>query len=212
MKQAFLFLTMCAFFLTLKASDSIVLKTGDLLFQISGTSDFSKAISASTGVSDMPDFVHVGIVVVEDDTVVNVFEASPEAGVRIVDINKFLDSSPKAGNRPGVVVKRLSADFDAGSTAENAKKYLGEEYDWWYLPDNGKMYCSELVYESFLSPEGEHIFQASPMNFRDADGNMPEFWIKLYEKLGVDIPEGIPGTNPNSLSQDSRLEEIYRYF
>ena len=87
---------------------------------------------------------------------------------------------------------------------------LGLPYDWSYLPGNGKIYCSELVYESFIDRGGKHVFTASPMNFRDSGGNLPEFWSDLFARLGEKVPEGVPGTNPNGLARESCLTEVYR--
>lgn len=68
------------------------------------------------------------------------------------------------------------------------------------------MYCSELVYESYLNEDGSHIFNAIPMNFRASDGSMPEFWTSLFARLGSPVPEGMPGTNPNSIA---RTENVF---
>ena len=186
--------------------------TGDLLFQVKGKSEFSDAISAATGRGDSIDFVHVAIVFIDEDETAKIIEASPEEGVRVVSLGSFLDKSPRIGDDPGIVVKRLNIDFPKTEAIEKAKTHLGEPYDWYYLPDNGRMYCSELVYDSFLTADGEHIFQARPMNFRFSDGTMPQFWVRIYEELGIDVPEGVPGTNPNDMSRDPNLSEVYRYF
>ena len=74
------------------------------------------------------------------------------------------------------------------------------------------MYCSELIYESFLRRDGSHLFTAIPMSFRDKDGNMPSFWVELFKGLGMDVPEGEPGTNPNDMSKDPVLRLVHRYF
>lgn len=187
------------------------LKSGDLIFQVEGKGDFSHAISSATGLQDSINFVHVGIIEVKGDTI-NVIEASPEKGVCITPYNFFIERSPKINGKPGAVIKRIDFDFPVDSAIFNAKRYLGDGYDWWYLPDNGKIYCSELVYESFYDNYGKRIFQGNPMNFRSPDGSMPEFWVKLYEKLGVDIPEGVIGTNPNDMSKSDFLREICRFF
>lgn len=187
-------------------------RTGDLLFQTEGSGDFSQAISSSTRNADSLSFVHVAILIVGGDGELNVIEASAEKGVRIVSMKEFLETSPTVNGRPGVVVKRLKTRFNANETVARAMEHLGEPYDWWYMPDNGKMYCSELVYEAFLAENGEHIFRAAPMNFRNPDGSMPKFWEELYQELGVPVPEGLPGTNPNDMSADERLVEIHRFF
>jgi hypothetical protein len=72
------------------------------------------------------------------------------------------------------------------------------------------MYCSELVYESYLNDKGQHLFDASPMSFRDSEGNLPQFWIDLYGRLGEEVPEGVDGTNPTEMSQSPILIEVAR--
>ena len=188
------------------------LKTGDLVFQAEGTSDFSNAIASATASEDSLKIIHAGIIEMDERGTPQVIEASPESGVRIISLEKFLEDSPQINGMPGVVVKRLNIDYSIDDAISLAKSHLGEEYDWWYLPDNGKMYCSELIYESYLTPEGEHVFESKPMNFRASDGSMPEFWTKLFEKLGQKVPEGVLGTNPNDLSKDFRLTEVARFF
>ena len=189
--------------LSIKAWD---FKTGDLIFLAEGKGAFSKAISDATATSDSLKFVHVGIIEVDSLGHVNVIEASPEEGVRIIGFEKFTPDSVI------YVVKRLSIAFDAEGAVKRAKEHLGEPYDWWYLPSNDRMYCSELVYESYLDEAGRPIFEARPMNFRRPDGTMPEFWIELFNELGEEVPEGIPGTNPADLSRDSRLVIVNREF
>lgn len=190
---------------------SCPLKSGDLLFQIEGNSSFSEAISSATAARDSLKFVHVGIVEMAGDTA-SVIEASPEEGVRIVPLDTFLNSSALQGGRSAVVAKRLTIDFPVADALSRAREYLGQPYDWWYLPDNEKMYCSELVYESFRDADGNRIFEANPMNFRAPDGSIHEFWVRLYTELGMDVPEGVPGTNPADMARDSRLVEVFRFF
>lgn len=202
-KYLYLFLALLSFI----CGRAFELKTGDLIFQMEGESDFSKAISHATASYDSIRFIHVGIIFNEKNTW-KVIEASPEEGVRIIDLETFIDNSPKINGLPGVEIKRLSKYFPAKETIIRAKSYLGEPYDWWYLPDNGKMYCSELVYESYLSEDKEHIFSTVPMNFRSPDGTMPEFWNKLFTKIGMPVPEGIPGTNPQDLYKDPGLVSV----
>lgn len=128
------------------------------------------------------------------------------------DWNEFISSSPLINGKPGVVAMRVCEDFDADSAVTRALGHLGEVYDWSYRPDNGKMYCSELVYESFRKKDGSPLFKARQMNFRDADGNMPAFWTSLFDKIGEPVPEGVPGTNPNDMSKEDVLREVYRFF
>ena len=185
------------------------LQTSDLIFQCAGDSGMSAAITEATTVGDGLSFAHVGIVMIEGDSV-KVIEActSPE-GVRVVPLGAFLDEAPlfDDGSR-GVVVKRLTVDFDVDEVVNRALSFVGQPYDWYYLPDNGRMYCSELVADSFVDCEGNRIFEAQPMNFLAPDGSMPEFWAELFGSLGVEVPQGVLGTNPNDLSRDTRLRTV----
>lgn len=189
-------------------------KNGDLIFQVGGGSRFSDAIESATGKADREEYnyVHVGIISLGGSGSVYVIEASPQEGVRISPLEDFLADSPVVNGNPGAVVMRVKDTLPFEWIVSKALQHIGEPYDWYYLPDNGMMYCSELVYETYVDAEGKKVFKSQPMNFRSPDGTMPEFWIDLYQKLGIDVPEGIPGTNPNDLSKDPQLEEIYRYF
>ena len=189
-----------------------VLKQGDLLFVVGNNSAFSQAISDATVFNDSLSFVHVAILDSISHGYYQVIEASPDEGVRGVELEKFLENCPKINEKPGVVVKRITVDYSPFDALSKAKSHLGEGYDWWYMPENGKMYCSELVYESFFDHNGNRIFKSQPMNFRNQDGSMPDFWIKLFEQLGKPVPEGMEGTNPNDMAKDSVIVEIYRYF
>lgn len=194
------------------AGDRFVPQAGDLLFEIGSDSSFSNAITDATAQDEELKFAHVAIVAADENGDLCVIEASGHGGVVCRSLDDFLMSAPKVNGCPGVVVKRVCAEFSVEETIARAREHLGEEYDWWYLPDNGRMYCSELVYECFRTPDGEPLFSASPMNFRAADGSIPEFWRKLFAELDAPIPEGVAGTNPNDMSNDPVLREVYRYF
>ena len=186
-------------------------KEGDLVFQVASESAMSEAISEATSQTAEVSYDHVGIVA-EVDGKLCVIEASVKQGVVCTELEAFLASAASVNGKPGVSVMRLKEPFPVKAAMERAKSHLGEAYDWSYLPDNGKMYCSELVYESYLREDGTPIFTARPMNFRNADGTMPDFWVDLFNQLDEPIPEGIPGTNPNDLAKEESLEEVYRYF
>lgn len=198
---------------------------GDLLFQINTASAMTEAITAATATGQPLPFSHVAIALgphpampktAETDSVI---EATSHGGVRIVSLQDFLEASariPGAGNDTtsyGVVVMRLRDTLGlAHAATQRARLYLGQPYDYSYRPDNGKMYCSELVWESFRTPTGNHLFSARPMNFRDSTGALPAFWQQLFDRLGEPVPEGIPGTNPADMAQDTQLHEVHRYF
>lgn len=185
----------------------------------------TEAITAATATGQPLPFSHVAIALgphpampktAETDSVI---EATSHGGVRIVSLQDFLQASARisgAGNDTtsyGVVVMRLRDTLGlAHAATQRARLYLGQPYDYSYRPDNGKMYCSELVWESFRTPTGNHLFRARPMNFRDSTGVLPTFWQQLFDRLGEPVPEGVLGTNPAAMAQDTLLHEVYRYF
>ncbi|MCH5240429.1 MAG: hypothetical protein J1F38_09415 [Muribaculaceae bacterium] len=178
------------------------LKSGDLLFLSEENSAFSNAIVESTAQNDSIKLIHVGIIEIVDDEPY-LIEASPSNGVREIPIRDFLQD-----NKEKIFVRRIKFEFPVEQAITRAKSHIGEPYDWWYLPDNNKMYCSELVYESFLDANGNRIFNSIPMNFRDSSGNIPDFWIELFNKIGEEIPEGLPGTNPNDMFKSGFLRAV----
>jgi len=84
---------------------------------------------------------------------------------------------------------------------KNAKDYLGRNYDYLYLPDNDDIYCSELVQFSYVDRKGRKLFTPIPMSFHDSTGKITQYWKDFYQKRGLQVPEGLPGTNPGELSQ-----------
>lgn len=205
--------TIILFLLCAIAAKAVELRSCDLLFVVANPSEFSQAISRTTTIDGKEiSFDHVAIVYVGCDSTLNVIEAVPETGVTVSSLDSFLQSCPTVNSQPAVVVKRLTCEIDTERIIQNALQFVGQPYDWWYLPDNGKMYCSELVYESYIPDNHIHIFDCEPMNFKTADGEYPDFWIRLFQEIDRPIPQGIPGTNPNSMANNPQLEEIYRFF
>lgn len=187
-------------------------RRGDIIFQVAGGSEFSSAIADATDHGGRLRLCHVAIVDLDSAGTPWVIEASEKRGVSMTRLEDFISGSVKIGGKPGVYVKRLKAGFPVEKGVERAKSFIGQPYDWAYLPDNGKIYCSELVYESFLDNEGRHIFHARPMNFKDREGRMPRFWQELFAKMGMEVPQGVAGTNPNDMFGEEVLEDVYKFF
>jgi hypothetical protein len=79
------------------------LKSGDLLFQVNESNDFTDAITSSTGDKSSYSFSHVGIVAREESELF-VIEAVPGDGVRKVSLDEFLESSAKSPDGKALVV------------------------------------------------------------------------------------------------------------
>ncbi len=189
------------------------LRTGDLIF-VGIPTDYSleedsmaSAISEAT-CFDSLNIIHVAIAEVCNDTVW-IIDATIRHGVDRHPLDTFLtDFTLRDGSLPEFQVMRLKDNSLAEDFVENAKTFLGEPYDMAFLPDNGAKYCSELVRDSYILPDGSHIFSSVSMNFRDSSGNMPLYWEQLFERLGMQVPEGVEGTNPAMMSGEDVLERV----
>lgn len=173
------------------------LRPGDLLFQTCGSSDFVDAINGAT--AGATQYSHVGIYDVIDGRRV-VIEANTRRGVVATPLDSFM-------LEPVVAMRVDPAVADARIAVERARQMIGRPYDWEFDASNGKIYCSELVQAAFLDREGRPVFESIPMNFMAAD-TMPRFWIDLFRDLGKPIPQGAPGTNPNSIAASPLLKKI----
>lgn len=178
--------------------------TGDLVFETAAPDEMHHAIVDATVRSDELPITHVGIMYVDSASHAYVIEATGERGVVLTPFKVFCDSAS------GVVVKRLTVDVPIGEAINRALALVGRPYDWWYLPDNSEIYCSELVEKCFFYSDGSPVFETKPMNFRDSEGRMPQFWTDLFSRLGRPVPEGVPGTNPSDMSKSPTLREVWR--
>ena len=183
---------------TLLPAWSLAQQTGDLLFVRSQDSDMEKAISASTG-----EYTHVALVVCAPDGVPWVFEAIRPDGVKRSMFIVWNDEHAKQYD-----VFRLTIPFDTADVAASANGFLGWPYDDTFLPDNDALYCSEFIYECFWK-DNEHLFEAKPMNWRDADGEIPAYWIEHFRKLEMLVPEDVLGTNPTDLAKSPLLRKAF---
>ena len=154
-----------------------------------------KAITASTG-----EYTHVALVERDSAGSVWILEAIPEEGVQR---KSFSDFDRGFSMLRTFDVYRLTIPFDTATVIARATNLVGKPYDDAFLPDNDAYYCSELIQVAF----GD-LFDSKPMNWRDADGQLPEYWVKHFEKLGSPVPEGVPGTNPTDMSRSPLLKRL----
>lgn len=174
------------------------LQTGDLLFLNENKSAMEKAITASTG-----EYSHVALVERDSTNDVWVIEASPKYGVQRIPYSQFERENNLGFFGGNIDIYRLTVPFDTAMVIARAQSLVGKSYDNAFLPDNDAYYCSELIQVAF----GD-IFPSKPMNWRDAKGNLPEYWIKHFEELGIPVPEGVPGTNPTDMSRSPLLKML----
>ncbi|MBO4503426.1 MAG: hypothetical protein J5730_01250 [Bacteroidales bacterium] len=175
------------------------LKPCDLLF-FSDTAGMGGAVQACTG-----QYSHVALVESVGDTVW-IIDATPQYGVaRRPFIYNPGDSQPFPD------VYEIDGAFNEYNVLERARSFIGQPYDHAFRPNNRALYCSELIYECFLNDykdKGDnHLFEAKPMNWRDADGEIPLYWKNHFQNLGIPVPEWVPGTNPTDLSRSPLLKK-----
>lgn len=187
------------------------IRTGDIVFvgipadYSLDESDMDGAISAATGRDNATgtkslNLIHVAILEVGKDTTW-IIDATIKHGVDRHPIDTmFKEFTLKDGSQPIYIVKRLKDSRKAAQYVENAKKFIGRPYDVWFSPDNEAMYCSELVRDSYRTPDGDYLFDAKPMNFKNEDGEFPLYWQQLFALIGQSIPQDEPGTNPQDMS------------
>ena len=190
------------------------LEKGDLLFQDLDSDSISEAIESVTGGEKHLSFSHVGILDINSNGDTLVLEAISK-GVTYTSLESFLKRSTTANQKPKVEVGRLKPEFDCliNKALELGGKRIGKPYDDIYVMDDSAYYCSELIYEMFADAgDSLEVFQLKPMTFKDSDtGRFLSFWIEYYKKLGVEIPEGKPGINPNGMSSSPNINMVYSY-
>ena len=170
---------------------------GDLLFCIA---DEDNEITDVTQGIDGMKIEHVGIYYNK-----SVIEATRSKGVCVTPIDSFIRH-----NVGRVIVGRVES-ADIRLSIENVLKYKGLPYDTLFMPDDRAMYCSELVQKSYVRSDSMLIFSPIPMSFHDDSGNITPFWTDFYKQRGMDVPEGMPGSNPGELSRRKSVRIIRRW-
>lgn len=188
------------------------LRSGDLLFV--GLADcersdgsMANAIVSATG-DDTVNFFHVAVVDI-DSAGTWVIDAGTERGVDRRPLDTFLaDIKLDDGSMPIVEAMRLCDSAGVHLFVATARSLVGMPYDLAFLPANGALYCSELVRDSYVRRPCDTLFEAKPMNFLSPDGTCDAYWQRLFDSLGMAVPQGMPGTNPNDMHKSSILKRV----
>ncbi|EFG26571.2 Orthopoxvirus protein of uncharacterised function (DUF830) [Scardovia inopinata] len=93
--------------------------------------------------------------------------------------------------------------IDAVSVRRQAENLLGQPYNRTFLPDGQGLYCSQFI--ATILP----IFDMIPMRFDDGSGkdsaSVSAYWQDYFADLGISVPVGQPGTNPNQIAASPQL-------
>ena len=183
---------------------SVILKSGDLLFcgpdTCSKTGFLSMAIDEVTRVGLSTNFSHVGIVEVVND-IAWVIHAEPRRGVNRELLTSFL----RIDSQGPVVAYRFKHHYQEliPEALIRANDYIGQPYDFTYLLSDSSQYCSGLIYQLFKPFD---VFELSPMTFIDEQtGVFHSYWVDYFDRIGIEIPEGHLGCNPNGMAASEAL-------
>lgn len=178
---------------------------GDLLFTQIGSAQ--NAISAVTEGYRGARVNHVGVVVLNNKGAF-VLEAFPPE-VRVTQIDVFIRRSNDFSGKPRYIGARLHSAHTHLIQPAIAYGLSRRDvpYDDLYLTDESALYCSELLVDMFkVANNGAPFFTEHPMSFRDpATSQILPAWIEYYERFGMEVPDGEPGSNPGDISKDQRL-------
>ncbi|MFY0674075.1 MAG: hypothetical protein JXQ87_11745 [Bacteroidia bacterium] len=183
-------------------STEVEIKHGDLLFVGSSGSDLGNAITNVTENEKAKDYSHVALVFEIGDSLF-VIDATPKKGVAIRSIQDFMIE--ESANRNSIDLYRtklIPSQIDKG--LEKISKYVGLPYNHAYLLTDTAFYCSQLIHEAFAEYK---VFNMEPMTFK-SEGETLEFWKEYYENLGIAIPEGVSGCNPNGMAADEDVKFV----
>lgn len=199
------------------ARDLPKLKSGDIVFQIAGSTQ-SKAISLASHSL----YTHVGIVEVTRDGRTQVIEAA--GPVHATPIEPWIER----GASGRITVKRVKGltEADAAKAVRAAHAYDGTPYDIFFYKSHDAIYCSELIHLAFK--EGPGIAIGKDERVKDLNiGNAavraliearwrqhPACIAAKAESFKACYPLILQQTlvTPASVARDDKLETVYTNF
>ena len=193
---------------TLSFSQNVKLKTGDIIFQSMNCGPLCEAINEVTEGYQGKDFSHLGLVLIQNDSIYIIEAGGIE--VKLTPYKIF-----KTYTKEEMYVGRLKSKYRKyiPEAIAFSLKQIGTPYDEEYLYDNGKYYCSELIYDAFLEAYKKPLFHMFPMTFKSPKTNEYfDVWEEYYKNLKMEIPEGELGCNPGGISTSDKLKIIGKIF
>ena len=190
----------CVLFLLLfSCSNENEIKDGDLLFIAEKSGDLSESINRVTQTQMKTNYSHVALIQVRSDSIW-VWESAPAHGIRKIGFDQFIGEQDAEIHRYRLKKEYAKSIEKAWDVAE---RMLGKSYNFTYILSDTCYYCSDFVYRLLAH---DSIFGLEPMTFIDPRTEKPDSgWVKHYEKLGIEIPEGALGCNPNGLAASDKL-------
>ncbi len=191
------------FLISCSSKNENMFKTGDILFTVPNYNKeiLSDAINEVTQTDYQTDYTHVGLVITSDNGI-EVIHAAPKKGVKREPLQEFI----KNISRADLYRLKNRDEIDWDNVIEKGNKLIGLPYDSLFLMSGDSFYCSSFIYEIL---NDYNLFELEPMTFvNPKTGKFHQAWVYYYEKLGIEIPEGKLGCNPNGMAKSDELDFI----
>lgn len=183
---------------------ALQLQPGDLLFVTASQNGLSGAIDDATARAGQVSYDHVALVAGSGEQA-QVLHAD-QLGSREQPLAVFLR---EAGEKQRQIDAYRLRDADPQVIADGldqARRLLGKPYNATYVPDEDSLYCSDFIERAFRA---HGIFALQPMNFRNPrTGVIADWWVQFYAGHGMDVPQDVPGSNPNDMARDPDLQPL----
>ena len=178
------------------------IKSGDIVFRGALDSNLSEAINDVTQTEKSTNYTHIGICDVVDGSVV-VYHSDLDKGVIKEPLEVFISSEDTVSFNVDLYrIKSIKSNQIENAIAI-AKSLIGNPYNTTYILEDKGYYCSEYIYELF---KNDSVFTLEPMSFKNSETNtFHKGWITHYKNLGIAIPEGKLGCNPNGMANSNAL-------
>jgi len=184
-----------------RRSQSYMPRNGDLIFQVSASSQ-SRAIQLATGSK----YSHMGIVYLDEQEPVVLEAVGP---VRILPLEQWIAQGVD-GHYAVKRLKRAEAVLTPKTLVamrETGRELIGKGYDWAFEWSDDRMYCSELVWKIYKRGAGIAIGPRRRM--REFDLSHPAVKAKLRERYGDAVPRDEWAVSPGDIFASERLERVF---
>lgn len=183
------------------------MENGDLLFLENASGNLSKAIDEVTQTENATNYSHIALVEKSGEEIW-VLHAAPEKGSERISLEDFKKYAENDSSQ--IIIYRIKKlhQSDFHKAVSQAKAMLGKPYNFTYILSDTAYYCSDFIHNAFLQ---DSVFHMEPMTFKDPETRQfHPTWIEFYQKQGIEIPEGMPGCNPNGMAASEKLEKLGR--
>lgn len=191
--------------LCFSCANTVPIESGDLVFRGALGSNLSEAINDVTQTTKSTNYTHMGICDVVDGKV-TVYHSDIYKGVVKESLELFMSSEDSARYNVDLYRIKNIESTQIENALSIAKSLIGEPYNTTYILEDKGYYCSEYIYELYKK---DSVFKLEPMRFKNSETNtFHKGWVEHYKNLGIPIPEGKLGCNPNGMANSNTLKFI----